>query len=340
MRAIVARNGQIEVADRPEPVPGPNQLLVRMRGAALNRADVAMAAGAYRVGATLSAGGPATPPPEIVLGGDVAGEVVALGPGADAPFATGTFAVGDRVMAMARGCYAEFVLVDAARAFPVPVNLSCAEAAAVPVTFCTAHDALRTAGRVVSGESVLVNAASSGVGVAALQLARLAGAGTIVACSTSAAKLDALAAAGIGFDAGVVAGDADVVGQIVAATGGKGVDVVIDSVAAAAWPTNLAAAALGGRIVQVGRLGGRLAEVDFDEVARKRVSLVGVTFRTRSAAEAGAVAAAFAADALPAFADGRLRALVDRTFPLEEAAHALAQLTTDQHLGKIVLVGP
>lgn len=332
MRAIVAREGRIELADRPEPVPGPGQMLVRMRGAALNRADVAQAAGAYRVGASLSMAGPPTPPPEIVLGGDVAGEVAALGPGV-----TG-FAVGDRVMAMARGAYAEAVLVDAARAFPVPENLSWSEAAAVPVTFCTAHDALLNAGRLVPGESVLVNAASSGIGVAALQLARLLGAGTVVASSTSQAKLDGLAAAGIGFDAGVVAGDADAVDRIVAATGGTGVNLVIDSVAAAAWPTNLAATAITGRIVQVGRLGGRHGEVDFDEVARKRLSLIGVTFRTRSATEAAAVAKAFAPDVLPALADGRLKVLVDRTFPLEEAAAALAHLATNQHLGKVVLV--
>lgn len=332
MRGIVARDGQIELAERPEPVPGPGQLLVRMHGAALNRADVAMAAGAYRVGTSLSMGGPPTPPAEMILGGDVAGEVLALGAGVT------RFAVGDRVMAMARGSYAEAVLVDAARAFPVPANLCWAEAAAVPVTFCTAHDALRTAGRLAPGESVLVNAASSGVGVAALQLARLLGAGTVIASSTSQAKLDALAAAGVGFDCGVLAGDADVVDRIVAATGGAGVDVVIDSVAAAAWPTNLAATALAGRIVQVGRLGGRHGEVDFDEVARKRLSLVGVTFRTRTSVEAAAVAAAFADDALSALADGRLKALVDRTFPLHEASAALAYLARNEHLGKVVLV--
>ncbi len=190
MRAIVAREGRIELAERPEPVPGPGQLLVRMHGAALNRADVAMAAGAYRVGTSLSMGGPPTPPPEMVLGGDVAGEVIGLGAGVT------RFAVGDRVMAMARGSYAEAVLVDAARAFPVPGNLSWAEAAAVPVTLCTAHDARRSAARLGPGESVLVNAASSGVGVAALQLAGLLGAGTVVASSTSQAKLDALARPG------------------------------------------------------------------------------------------------------------------------------------------------
>ncbi len=135
-----------------------------------------------------------------------------------------------------------------------------------------------------------------------------------------------------------MAGDAHFIDQIVAATGGAGVNVVIDSVAAAAWPTNLAATALTGRIVQVGRLGGRHGQVDFDEVARKRLSLIGVTFRTRTAAEAAAVADAFAADALPALADGRLKVLVDRTYPLAEAATALEHLATNAHLGKVVLV--
>jgi NADPH2:quinone reductase len=185
---------------------------------------------------------------------------------------------------------------------------------------------------------VLVNAASSGVGVAALQLARLLGAGRLIASSTRTSKLEALSAAGIAFDVGLVAGAADFAERCLEATDGLGVDVVIDSVGGPAWAESLAAAALGGRIVSVGRLGGLTAEVNLDEVARKRVSLVGVTFRTRSADQAAAVTRGAAADILPALSDGRLKVLVDRTFPLREAAAAEEYLHADQHVGKVVLL--
>jgi NADPH:quinone reductase-like Zn-dependent oxidoreductase len=358
MRAVVAEAGRIEVRDVPEPVAGPGELLVRVRAAGLNRADLAVVAGAYVVGRSLGSlaapGGGAGRGAEArsrpaPMGGEAAGEVVGVGPGVEA------FGLGDRVMAMCRGAFAELVRIDARRALPVPERLSWEEAGACPVTFVTAHDALATAGRVRPGESVLVNAASSGVGVAALQLARLLGAGIVVASSTSAEKLDELRRAGLAFDAGLVAGAADFAETALGATrsprpiaaepaGGidaesaGGIDVVVDSVGGAAWADNLAVAALGGRIVSVGRLGGERADVNLDEVARKRVSLVGVTFRTRSPGEAAAVVAAAATDVVPALADGRLRVLVDRTFPLGDAAAAEQYLHTNRHVGKVVLV--
>jgi NADPH2:quinone reductase len=371
MRAVVARDGRLELVDAPVPEPGPGELLVAVRAAGLNRADLLMVRGGYVVGRSLRP--PATgttgttgtsgttgttgtsgttgttgttgtegttgtsdeappPRPSVPMGGEVAGEVVAVGPGVDG------VAVGQRVMAMTRGGYAEQAIVDAARAMPVPDALPWPEAGAFPVTFVTAHDALVSAGRLDAGATVLVNAASSGVGVAALQLARLFEAGTVVACSTSATKLERLGESGVPFDVGVVADDPGVVDAVLAATHGHGIDVVVDNVGGPAWATNLAAAALGGRIVSVGRLGGLQADVDLDEVARKRVSLVGVTFRTRSAEEARAVVASAARDLVPALEAGRLRVLVDRTFPLEEAAEAHAYLRRNEHLGKVVLV--
>ncbi len=337
MRAVVVEAGELVIAEVPPPVPGPGQLLVAVRAAGLNRADLLARRGRYVVGASLRPGGaapvedPAAARPPAVAGGEVAGEVVATGPGVT------NIEVGQRVMAMARGGYAEFAVADARRAMRIPDRLTWTQAAAVPTTFCTAHDALRTAGRVQPGDVVLVNAASSGVGVATLQLARLLGAGTVVAVSTTAAKLDALVAAGIGPDHGFVGDDPDLVDAIIDATGGHGVDVVIDNVGGPAWATNLAVAALGGRIVSVGRLGGDRAEVDLDEVARKRVSLVGVTFRTRDADQSAAVVTSFVAEAGPALDDGRLVPLVAATFPLIEAAAAQAELATNRHIGKIVL---
>ncbi|MPY96292.1 MAG: zinc-binding dehydrogenase, partial [Acidimicrobiia bacterium] len=198
-------------------------------------------------------------------------------------------------------------------------------------------DALATAGQLETGEAVLVNAASSGVGVAALQLARLLGASPVIGVSTTSAKLEALARLGIAPDHGFVGDDPDLVDRLIDATGGRGVGVTVDSVGGPAWATNLASAALGGRIVSVGRVGGNDATVNLDEVARKRVSLVGVTFRTRDAAQASAVVAGFAAAGLAAIADGRLRPVVHRTYPLESAAAAQADLGTNQHVGKLVL---
>jgi NADPH:quinone reductase-like Zn-dependent oxidoreductase len=357
MRAVVAEAGRLELRELPDPEPGPGELLVRVRAAGLNRADVAVMRGAYVVGRSLGRSGGRSPSQgsaprpargPLPMGGEAAGVVVAVGPGVE------RFSTGDRVMAMCRGAFAELVRVDARRALPVPDRLSWEEAGGCPVTFVTAHDALASAGRLRPGEAVLVNAASSGVGVAALQLARLLGARTVVASSTSADKLEALRQAGVPFDTGLVAGDADFVERCLDATGQgstptvgdgdgageqpSGLDGVVDSVGGPAWAANLAVAALGGRLVWVGRLGGERAEVNLDEVARKRVSLVGVTFRTRSPDEAGAVVAAAAADVVPALADGRLRVLVDRTFPLEEAAAAEEHLHANRHVGKIVLV--
>ncbi|MPY94160.1 MAG: alcohol dehydrogenase catalytic domain-containing protein, partial [Acidimicrobiia bacterium] len=210
MRAIVIEAGELVLRDLPEPAPGPGQMLVRVHAAGLNRADLVARRGAYVVGTSLrrtSPAPPAAPPGEpaaapgepavapgestanrpgestsnrpgperpVVAGGEVAGEVVALGPD------VGGFRVGDRVMAMVRGGYADYVVVEARRALFVPERLGWAEAAATPTTFCTAHDALATAGQLETGEAVLVNAASSGVGVAALQLARLLGASPVI----------------------------------------------------------------------------------------------------------------------------------------------------------------
>jgi NADPH:quinone reductase-like Zn-dependent oxidoreductase len=235
---------------------------------------------------------------------------------------------------MARGSYAQRVAVDARMAMPVPPGWSWEEAGAAPVTFVTAHDAIATAGQHVRGGSVLVNAASSGVGVAALQIARHLGAAPLIAVSRSQDKLDRLADAGVDFDAGLLATDAE---QVARLTGGRGVDVVVDSVGASTLMANVDAAALGGRIVSVGRLAGVRDELDLDELARKRLSLVGVTFRTRSGEQARAVVAAFWTALGPALADGSLRPLVAETFPLRAAAAAQDRLAENAHVGKLVL---
>jgi NADPH2:quinone reductase len=331
MRAAIAEGGRIEIRDVPRPEPGAGELLVRVRAAGLNAADRLLVAGRYLVGASVRPPEPSAPGP-VPVGAEMAGEVEAVGAGVSG------YAVGDRVMAMCRGAFAEYALADTARTMPVPAGVDWTTAAAVPLTFVTAHDAIATAGRLAPGESVLVNAASSGVGVASVQVARLLGAGTVIAASTSPDKYEKLRAAGVVADVELDAGAGDLAEQVLAATGGRGVDVVVDSVGAAAFPANLAAAALGARIVSVGRLGGSVAAVDLDELSRKRVSVVGVTFRTRSRQQAADVFGAAGAVLGPALADGRLTVLVDRTFDLAEAAAAEDYLGTGTHIGKVVLV--
>jgi NADPH:quinone reductase len=236
---------------------------------------------------------------------------------------------------MAAGAFAKRATVDQRLALPVPDHLSWEEAAAVPVTFLTAHDALVSNGELAEGDGVLVHAASSGVGVAAIQIARLLGADPVLGTSRSPEKLDELVP--LGLDVGIDTGARDFADAVAEATGGRGVDVIVDNVGASAAAGNLACAAIGARWVNVGRLGGRRAEIDLDELSRKRVRLIGVTFRTRTVDEHAEVVRRAGEDLLPLLAEGRLRPVVHEVFPLEEADRAEDRLAADAHVGKLVL---
>jgi NADPH:quinone reductase-like Zn-dependent oxidoreductase len=308
---------RLAVVDLDPPVAGAGEVLVRMRASGLNRADVALGGGGHAAG------------PAGITGREVAGEVEAVGAGVEG------VAVGDRVMAMAAGAWAELVAVDARLCVPVPEGWSWAEAGATPVVYATAHDALVTNGGLARGESVLIPAVSSGVGVAALQIAKAMGAGTVIGTSRSPEKLAALAP--LGLDVGIDVRAGGLADAVRAATGGRGADVVVDNVGGPAFADVLDATALLGRIVQVGRLGGRTAEVDLDLLAYKRVRLIGVTFRTRTPDERVAVLRAFVDDLGDDLVAGRLRPLVHATWPLEAAPAALEALQADRHVGKLVL---
>jgi NADPH2:quinone reductase len=238
-------------------------------------------------------------------------------------------------MAMCSGGYAEYVTVDYRLALPVPERLSWQEAATIPVAYMTEHDALITNAHLQAGESVLVNAASSGVGVAALQIAKLFGARPIIGTGGSPEKLAALAA--FGMEHGINYQQENVADAVLAATNGNGVDIVIDHVGAPLLQDHMRCMALKGRLIGVGRLGGRSTEIDLDLLALKRLRLIGVTFRTRTLDERIAIAQRCATDILPALADGRLRPLIDRTFPLDEALEAQGYMASNAHMGKIVL---
>jgi NADPH:quinone reductase-like Zn-dependent oxidoreductase len=330
MRAVVVdpRTNSLELVELDDPTPGPGQLLVAVRAAGLNRADLAVRTGRYVVGTGRSPSAPAGP---VVAGGELAGEVVAVGAGVEG------WAVGDHVMAQGRG-YAELAVVDAALALRRPPVLTWAEAGALPVAVLTMHDALVTNGRWRSGETVVVHAATSGVGVIGVQLALHLGAPLVVGTSRSPAKWPTLADAVGNPDRLVLLEPHELAERAAALTEDRGIDVIVDNVGAAVLGPSLAASAVLGRIVQVGRLGGRHGELDLDELARKRVSLIGVTFRTRTGAERRAVVDAVRRELGDALDAGVFRPVVHATYPLGEAGAAQDALARDEHVGKLVLV--
>ena len=234
---------------------------------------------------------------------------------------------GDRVMGRAAGSYAEYVVTPERSLMQIPEGMSWAEAAAIPNVFVTAHDALVTNAAVAPGEAVVVTAGSSGVGTAAIQIARHIGATPVLATTRSPAKAAALRA--LGAHDVVDAREAGWVDAVLRATAGRGVDVIIDHVGGPMLADNIRVLALKGRLVSVGRNAGRVGDCDLDEVARKRASIIGVTFRTRTPEESLACS--------EAFAKGTLKPALDRTFPFERLADAHAYMLSDAQVGKIVL---
>jgi NADPH:quinone reductase len=316
--------GTLRLAQVADPQPGPGEVVIAVRAAAVNRADLPMRRGRYRQPAT------ARPGDTVIAGLECAGEVVAVGSEVT------RLAAGDRVMTMCTGGYAELVAVDARLPIPVPDGVPWEQAAALPVALMTEFDALHNAARLAAGERVLITAGGSGVGHVGVQLARALGAGAVLATVLGAEQAELVR--GLGADATVDGAAADVVAAVRAATGGDGVDVVIDHVGAAALGVNLDLMALGGRLVSVGRLGGTTAEIDLDLLARKRLRLIGVTFRTRSLDQYGAISRQVVEHVLPAVAAGTVRAVVARTMPLAEALDAQEFLANGSHLGKVILL--
>jgi NADPH:quinone reductase len=322
MKAAVIAAGGVEVRDVPKPAPAPNQVLVRVRAAGLNRADVIMASGRMHG----SAGGPGA-----VLGLEFAGEVEAVGNEVKGVKA------GDRVMCSGNGGYAEYAVSDWGRVLTIPANnMSYEQAATLPVALQTMHNALVTAGRLEAGETVLIQGASSGVGLMGLQIAKLKGARLVMGSSTNAGRRQRLKE--FGADIAIDTTQPDWSQEVLAATDKKGVDLIVDQVSASVANQNMKAAAVLGRIVNVGRLGGFKGEFDFDLHAMKRIDYIGVTFRTRSVEEVREIVRAMRADLWGHVESGKLKLPIDRTFPLDKAAEALAHMRANAHFGKIALV--
>ncbi len=324
MKAMVIvqakEGGTLELRDIPKPEPQSGEILVRVRATALNRADLYQLKGAHP---TQSRGG-------LTLAGlEAAGEVAEIGANVRG------FKAGDRIMATCAGGYAEYAVMDHRLAFPVPGRLSWEEAAALPVACMTEHDAIVTNGRLQPGETILVHAASSGVGVIGIQIAKLRGARLVMGTSSSEAKIAALKA--LGMDLGINYRKENFADAVLAATGGKGVDVIIDHVGGTYLPENLRCMALKARLVSVGRLAKQVGELNMDLLALKRLHLIGVTFRTRTLEERAAIAEKVREDLLPAIADGRVKTVIDRVFPFEQAREAQSYMASNEQMGKIVL---
>jgi NADPH2:quinone reductase len=321
MKAIVVGAQGPMLAEVAEPVPGPQEVLVRVRACGLNRADLGMAAG-HRHGSAGGAG--------AVLGLEAAGEVLALGAEVDG------MRVGDRVMCSGAGAFAERMVADAGRVTPIPGEaLGFEQAAGLPVALQTMHDAVITHGQLRPGGTVLVQGASSGVGLMAMQIARWRGASVVIGTSTDAGRRARLG--DFGAHLALDSGDVGWVGQVLEATGGLGVDVVIDQVSGALATPTMRATRILGRIVNVGRLGGMRADFDFDLHALRRITYVGVTFRTRSVAEVREINARMRADLEGELAAGRLGLPVDRVFDFDQAAAALEHMRANRHFGKLIL---
>jgi NADPH2:quinone reductase len=240
-------------------------------------------------------------------------------------------------MSSAAGGFAEYTVTDAGRAHKIPANnMTYEQAACMPVAIQTMHNAVVGAGRLKKGESVLIQGASSGVGLLGMQIAKHMGASIVMGTSTNDGRRARLKE--FGCDLALDTRDPKWPDKVKEATGGKGVDLIVDQVSGGVMNQNMQAAAILGRIVNVGRLGGMKGEFDFDLHALKRIDYIGVTFRTRGPDEVRAIVKAARADLWPAIESGKLSLPIDKTFPLSQVAEALAHMKANAHFGKIVLV--
>jgi putative PIG3 family NAD(P)H quinone oxidoreductase len=324
MRAVVIREPGgpevLELREVPSPEPSRGEVRVRVRATAVNRADLLQRLGRY----------PAPPgSPADIPGMEIAGEVDALGEG------VGDLAIGDRVFGIVGGgAYAEYVVVHARTLARMPAAMPFDEAAAVPEVFITAWDAMVDQARLTAGELVLVHAAGSGVGTAAVQIARAVGARTLGTART-AEKL--ARARELGLDDGVAVDRGRFADEVLARTGSRGVDVVVELVGGAYVAEDLACLAPRGRIVVVGAMAGATCEVSLPLLMVKRAELRGTVLRARPLEEKILAARALQRHLVPLFERGALRAVVDRVLPLARAADAHALLQSNETFGKVVL---
>ena len=306
---------------RAVPTPGPGEILVKVMATGVNRPDVAQRSGSY----------PPPPGASDLPGLEVAGEVAAVGPGVT------RHKPGDKVMSLvAGGGYAQYCIAQDAQAMTVPPSLSMIEAAAIPETLMTVWHNVFERGALKAGETLLIHGGSSGIGTMAIQLAKAFGAKVIV---TVGSKDKADACLKLGADRAVNYKAEDFVTETKNATDGAGANLILDMVGGDYIERNYDAAAVEGRVVQIAFLAGTpKASANFAKLMMKRLHHTGSTLRPRSNADKAAMVAAIEAKVMPLLREGRIKPLIDSTFPLEKAADAHRRMETSEHIGKIVLV--
>jgi NADPH:quinone reductase-like Zn-dependent oxidoreductase len=304
---------KVELRETSTPEPKAGEVLVRVRASSLNRGELLGSHGAQ-----------AKPG-----GGECAGDVVKLGEGV-----TGV-SVGTRVMGRCSGGFAEYALMDAREAMAMPARLSWEEAAATPLTFVVVYDMLIVQGHLTAGQWLLVTGVSSGVGVAALQTAKVLGA-RVIGTSGSSEKLARLEK--LGLDLGIRTRAGDFHEAVLKATDGKGVHLIVNNVGGSVFSECLRALAFEGRLATVGHLDGVLeSAINLEALHRKRLTVFGVSNRLRTAAQRAETVRGFVRDVLPHFAEGRLRPVIDKVFGFDELPAAMTFMESDAQVGKIVV---
>ena len=309
----------LEISEVPAPQAGKEQLLVRVRATALNRADTMQREGKY----------PPPPGESDILGLELAGEVEACGEG------VAGFAVGDRVFGLVGGGgYAELALLEAGMAMPIPKGWSFTEAAAVPEVFFTANETVFVLGGLTAGETLLIHAGGSGVGTAAIQMAHHAGARVFF---TAGSEEKITKAKALGAEAGINYKTQDFVVEVKRLTDGEGVDVVEDFLGASYLARNMSVLKNGGRLVLVALMGGAEGEIDLSQVMRRRLKIFGSVMRSRSLADKCEITARFSQRWLPPLVEGKIKPIIDTVFPMAQVRAAHEYMEANRNFGKIIL---
>ena len=322
MRVISQKNvggpEELILSEAPIPTPAPGEILIKVKATALNRADILQRKGKY----------PPPPGASQILGLEFAGEVASQ---------VGPWKVGDRVMGIVSGgSYAEYLTTYPDQIMPVPQHLSWQEAAAVPEAFLTAYQTLKLLGKITVGDSVLIHAGGSGVGTAAIQLAKKFGAKDIIVTAGSSEKIEKCLA--LGATTGINHKSEDFSSVIKTQTYGRGVDVILDFIGADYWQKNMDSLAVDGRWVLIGSMGGvKIKDVSLADILKKRVTIVGTTLRSRSLEYKKELLKDFESDLGLALNYGELKPIIDSIFQLSEVALAHERMESNKNFGKIVL---
>ena len=321
MKAVVVTKEGVRVQNVETPKPKENEVLVKVFACGLNRADLVVADG----GAHGASGGPGT-----IVGMEFSGEIIELGSNVR------NYSIGDRVMCSGTSAWAEYAIADHGRVIKIPNNnMDYIKASTYPIALATMHNAIITTGNFAKGQSVLIQGASSGVGLMGLQISKYLGAKIVIGTSTKPDKFEKLKS--IGADLVLNSKDSDWVDQVLSATDNKGVDLIIDQLSGYTVNQNMMATKVKGKIVNVGRLAGGITEFNCDLHALRRINYEGVTFRTRSIQEIRDVYSNMWNDFEKIVVSGELSLPIEKVFDFNDVGKALDYMRENQHFGKLVL---